>query len=135
MKKAFTLIELLVVIAIIGILATAALLRIRGANIEARDSRRISDLSQLRTQLEHYDTKNGKYPTALSSLVPDYIKSVPKDPSTKADYSYGVNDNTTPTDYTLGSTLEDTSNPALSDDVDGTSNGISCDDPVYCVSP
>lgn len=102
---------------------------------DARDSKRISDLSRLMTLLEHYNTKVGKYPTTLSSLIPDYVKTLPTDPFTENNYSYGVNDATTPTEYTLGARLESSTNTNLNNDVDGTSNGISCNDPVYCVGP
>ncbi|MBQ9554473.1 type II secretion system protein [bacterium] len=46
-KKAFTLVEMLIVVVIIGILSSALLPRLQGAQSAARDAARKSDLSQL----------------------------------------------------------------------------------------
>ncbi len=67
MKKGFTLIELLVVISIIGILASLTLVGVSGAQKQARDSQRKSDLGQYRIALEAYAGNNGsKYPGILN---------------------------------------------------------------------
>jgi prepilin-type N-terminal cleavage/methylation domain-containing protein len=63
MKKGFTLIELLVVIAIIGILAGISLVSFGGAQRQANDAKRKSDLKQYQNLLETYANKNeGMYP-------------------------------------------------------------------------
>ncbi|MBP6857827.1 MAG: prepilin-type N-terminal cleavage/methylation domain-containing protein [Candidatus Pacebacteria bacterium] len=49
LKKGFTLIELLVVIAIIGILASVIMVSINSARRKARNSKRSSDIVQLRS--------------------------------------------------------------------------------------
>ena len=58
--KGFTLIELLVVIAIIGILASVVLVSLQSARKKGNDTRVISDVQQLRTQLESdYNASTG----------------------------------------------------------------------------
>lgn len=101
-KFAFTLIELLIVIAIIAILATLAMVQLGSARLKARDSRRKSDLVQVRIVLETYrnDQKKETVPYVsrnpvdfystnvlpgggLKNFLIDkgYIKELPKDPS------------------------------------------------------
>ena len=67
----FTLIELLVVIAIIGILSSVVLTSLTGARAKGRDTRRVSDISQLRLALEMYYDSKQTYPTATSALATD----------------------------------------------------------------
>ena len=64
--KGFTLIELLVVIAIIGILSSVVLVSLQSARNKGKDTRVISDVQQLRTQLEA-DYANGTYSTGFSA--------------------------------------------------------------------
>lgn len=93
--RGFTLIELLVVIAIIGILSSVVLASLNGAREGARDSRRQSDLSQLRTAMELYANDNGDYNATVGTLseqettfVNDnsYMQSIPIDPTTENAY-------------------------------------------------
>jgi prepilin-type N-terminal cleavage/methylation domain-containing protein len=144
-KRGFTLIELLVVIAIIGILSSVVLASMNGARKKGRDARQIADVKQIQPALEMwYDANGTEYPDALSSLAPTYISVVPTDPQTAAAYSY---DNLTSAaaacvvatgvcaTYALGATLEDSNNPALGQDVDGTVGAVACADPTFCVQP
>ncbi len=150
-RKGFTLIELLVVIAIIGILASVVLASLNTARRKSRDARRIADVKQIQLALELcYDagtTCSGgslnEYPDATTSIAPNFIQSVPVDPNGGA---YPYNNLTTAsaactvatgvcTSYVLGATLEDANNQALTGDVDGTLDGTSCVDPIYCVQP
>ena len=54
----FTLIELLVVIAIIGILSSVVLVSLNSARGKGKDTRVMSDINQIRTQLESDFTSN-----------------------------------------------------------------------------
>jgi len=60
-QNGFTLIELLVVIAIIGILSSVVLASVSNSRAKARDARRKSDLSEIKTALELYNAKCGTY--------------------------------------------------------------------------
>lgn len=66
-RKGFTLIELLVVIAIIGLLATMAVVGFSGAQVKARDAKRISDMKQIYNALELYVDEYGHYPIPAST--------------------------------------------------------------------
>lgn len=156
--KGFTLIELLVVIAIIGLLASIVLVSLNTARQKARDTRRLSDIRQVALALELYtDNNNGVYPIVVGCTTTNwqttmttclegtgaapcnvsYMTEVPLDPSNGATYFYAYAcAAATSTDYVLrASALENTTNPALSTDVDGTVYGCACADPAYCVSP
>ena len=95
-SRGFTLIELLVVIAIIGILSSVVLASLNGARESARDARRQSDLSQIRTGMTLYKDAEGVYPSNLSDLENEgHMSQVPTDPSTGDDYDFA----TSSTDY------------------------------------
>lgn len=117
-KRGFTLIELLVVIAIIGILIAVGSVSYTRAVQLSRDSRRKTDLEQIRQALETYRSENFVYPddSDLSDLQTDYITTVPTDPKEGTNgYTYTY-DRTTPTTYSLCAELENFE-----------------DDPTHCV--
>lgn len=92
-QKGFTLVELLVVIAIIGVLATLVLLQLGTARGRARDTKRITDVNQIRSAVEQYFEDNGgKYPAAAAweTDIAGYMTRVPKDPLTDVSYDYNV---------------------------------------------
>jgi len=114
-SRGFTLIELLVVIAIIGIISTIVLASLNSARTKARDAQRKMDMLSIRNALNMYYSDNGAYPLPfpgwwsgasaspcgpgnsplyISGLVPNYIKSLPVDPTPGAPcsgYLYGSN--------------------------------------------
>lgn len=76
-KSGFTLIELLVVIAIIGVLATAVLVSLYGANQDARHAAFLSDVRQLQVRSNLYFNNTsafgpaGEYPNCDSGVFAD----------------------------------------------------------------
>ncbi len=107
----FTLIELLVTIAIIGILSSVLLVNLSGFRERTRDVQRKRDLRTLQTGLELYRADSSSYPESIPSCGSDfknldntitYLKKIPCDPLTKANYNYSVNLNV----YTLFACLE-----------------------------
>jgi len=113
LKRGFTLIELLVVIAIIGILVTVGTVSYQRASKLSRDTRRKTDLEQIRQALETYRSEIGTYPTTAQGTgvlqSGGYITTVPTDPKQSSGYAYTYTQlsNTT---YTVCATLE-TSGP------------------------
>lgn len=82
--RGFTLIELLVVIAIIGILSSVVLASLNGARADARDSRRVQDLAQIRTAVELCANENGTYENCDGNEgeLSEWLQTYPTDPST-----------------------------------------------------
>lgn len=100
--KGFTLIELLVVIAIFALMANITMVSLNNAKRESRDTKRMSDINQLRSALQLYSMERLTYPdgdgvalgtTARAVLdprgwatsppnTPVYMPIVPRDPKT-----------------------------------------------------
>lgn len=109
-KRGFTLIELLVVIAIIGILIAVGSVSYQRAVKLSRDSKRKTDLEQIRQALETYRSENGTYPASDSwdvDLESGFITVMPEDP----DNPYTYSPNGASTTYSLCATLESTTDP------------------------
>ena len=99
-SKGFTLIELLVVISIIGVLTTLVLVSYTGAQKQARDASRRSDLNQYRNALQNYAVSNGgKYPVHPEAYdaknfcnsggeLEGYLSTCPRDPDQSKTYWY-----------------------------------------------
>lgn len=125
-NRGFTLIELLVVIAIIGILVAVGTVSYQRAVQLSRDSKRKTDLEQIRQALETYRSEIGSYPstnTWEADLVPDYISSIPSDPKSN-EYVYAAGAGVLPTTYTLCAALEkEPTSPACTSTSCGT---VSC---------
>jgi prepilin-type N-terminal cleavage/methylation domain-containing protein len=115
----FTLIELLVVVSIIGILTGMATIAYNGAQQRGRDSKRKQDMGSVKKALElaKQDTVGAYYySNTLTDLEPTYIKKLPVDPKTDADYIYtptpsGCAATSNCTDYYLQTTLENSNDP------------------------
>ena len=121
----FTLMELLVVVAIMAILLAVIMVSVSSSRQKGRDAKRIGDVRALSNALELYRSTNNAYPTTLTPLMPNYISTLPKDPSTNLDYFYTGLDGTVTnicTGYHLGASME-TSNSVMSSDADFSSQG------------
>lgn len=74
-QEGFTLIELLVVVAIIALLATFAAPKLFDAINKSKKAPGQADLQTISSALERYYMDNNAYPSAITSLSPDYLKS------------------------------------------------------------
>ena len=128
----FTLIELLVVVSILGILISIGFYSFENARQKGRDSRRIQDLSAIKTALVLYYQDNKQFPKdtlnqtyTLDSLnidlTPTYTEKLPQDPlqsNTASDncsnksyiYCYQLNSDGT---FVLWAQLENVNNPQI----------------------
>jgi type II secretory pathway pseudopilin PulG len=93
-------------VSIIALLTALGVTNFMVANKKARDGKRQSDLEQIRAALEIYRSDERIYPTTgslNSDLEPNYMGSVPSDPTTGRSYSYTSAAGAT---YTLCASLE-----------------------------
>lgn len=67
-KTAFTLVELIVVISILAILGTISFLSYGNFSIDARESKRISNLGKIENQLDIFKTEFSRYPEPDNSI-------------------------------------------------------------------
>ncbi len=108
MEKSFTLIELIVVISIIALLGALGITTYSNTQIDARNTRRKSDLKTIETALNSYYSINNRYPTTgllwfgtctsygshsdsdsdpnpngpyIPGLAPEFIPRLPRDPT------------------------------------------------------
>lgn len=132
-NKGFTLIELLAVVAIIGVLSAVIITSLSGAQARGRDAKRISDIKNLELALKLYHADNSAYPTTLSGLVPNYLPSLPQDPTAPSRaYAYAALRSTASgaspllcASFHLGAALE-TGHSSLRDDADRTNTDSTC---------
>ncbi len=111
-KQAFTLVELIVVITIMAILWTIAFISFQWYSRSARDSRRISDVQNLKKALEIYQVQSSRYPIPSTPTDIEYLWTTirtqwtiwdsvatnlskilskkPIDPLTDSEYTYSV---------------------------------------------
>lgn len=88
----FTFIEILVSVTIIAVLVAIGIGSYASINRQSRDTKRLSDLEQIRGALEQYRADNGQYPVSswvssatgtddwIDALVPEYMDALPLDP-------------------------------------------------------
>lgn len=95
-KLGFTIIELLVVVAIIGLLTSIISFTVNTSRTKARDTRRVTDLKQIKSGLDLYFQHGSGYPDTPTwnaavglqlSCSGTNILQVPKDPVTPT-YQY-----------------------------------------------
>lgn len=99
-KRGFTLIEVLVAATIIAVLTAIGVVSYTNINKRSRDTKRKSDMEQMRSALEMYRSDNGFYPSSgngswtdtsnlSATLVSSYISAIPADPkSSTQTYRY-----------------------------------------------
>lgn len=68
-RDGFSLIELLVIIALIGVLSALVLVALNSARAKARDSKRVSDIRQIKSGLELYVNDCNSYPVETGLVL------------------------------------------------------------------
>ena len=82
-RRGFTLVEIILVIIIIGILAAIIVPKFAGQSDNAKIANVKANLNSLRSAVRLWQSDNeGTPPTALSDLVPNYIRAIPEEPIT-----------------------------------------------------
>ncbi len=68
-NRGFTLVELLIAIAIIGILSTVATVSLTKARRHSRDTKRVSEIQQMRNALLIYSNQKATYPAGSTMML------------------------------------------------------------------
>ncbi len=100
-NRGFSLLEVMVAISIIALLASVLIAGFDAAREKAQDSKRITELKQLKVALELYHTDYGHYPresngangrigegAGVDTMLAPYMKSIPVDPAGPGNASY-----------------------------------------------
>jgi len=96
-QRGFTFVELLVTVAILALLTAITAISFRGANKNARDTRRKAELQEIKGAIEEYRLANGMYPAVsdtsmdgvfLLDLQPDYLGRNYVDPTSDSTHYY-----------------------------------------------
>lgn len=94
MNKGFSLLEILVVIAILSVITTIGSLSYSNVRSRSEDSKRRTDIEEIRSALEQYKSINNTYPTPNTTISPGlpfgtsglvdgtntYMEKIPQDP-------------------------------------------------------
>ena len=68
-QKGFTIVELLIVIVVIGILAAIVIVAYNGIQNRANDTAIQSDLKNIGTKIQEFNTLNGRFPKGTTDLA------------------------------------------------------------------
>lgn len=101
-SRGFTIVEILISIVVIGILTTIVIVSYNGFGQQSRDSKRDSDVAQIKIALDKYYADNSEYPgvcsggngsacpiTELGQALSPYLKVIPNDPNFSKDAAKG----------------------------------------------
>lgn len=103
-RSGFTLIELMIVIGIIAILAAILVPNMVRSKNQGRLSACKQNVRSMASAIESYATDNqGRYPSALNRLRPNFISALPTCPVTQTSTAYetGYESATSPDNYTI----------------------------------
>jgi type II secretory pathway pseudopilin PulG len=122
LTSAFTLIEVLMVVGIISLLIIIAVWAFRTQLSKGYDSRRKTDIYQIKIAAEEYEKDHNCYPAFIScqgeyadDLKP-YIPIIPCDPRTKQSYVYTPDSSSIcPKYFWIFTTLENKADPKIDD--------------------
>ncbi len=132
--------EILIVIGLMTLILTIGIGSYTAVSRNGRDSRRKSDLEEIRSALEMYRSNNNAYPTALPTPSPGiafgsafgdatntYLQKSPQDPvSPRQIYYYAASGS----DYTIAAQLEGTSTCISPPGGSSCGTGFACN---YCL--
>jgi prepilin-type N-terminal cleavage/methylation domain-containing protein len=118
-QQGFTLIELLMAVAIMVILTGIIVSSLASVRAKSRDSRRISDISQIQLALEQYYNRCNNYPSTLSPVasqcsanpsgtvvLTNFIYAIPVPPPEASQAAYDYYAPSSKLDYMLHAKLE-----------------------------
>ena len=138
--EGFTLVEVLVVVTIISVLASIAAVSYSRFIKQSRDTRRKTDVEQIRAAIELYRNFKGAYPTpgmtfgsssitdVVGGVTSTYLGKVPDDPM-PTPYSYYYTSADPYQDYVLCAYIEGGETTSVNP---APSCGVTCN---YCMGP
>jgi len=131
-SKGFSFIELLVVLAIMGILLGISSVSFRGANKNARDTKRQADLQIIKGAVESYRLENGEFPDTINDLIiGNYLSSGYEDPKGGEGFNYVYQSVLVPgCSYVVYGQVENPTNAKACPTACGINPGFN----IYCLS-